>query len=281
MSKKIDNLEVLERLGDKEFVQNIRKNTGTNFIPTEEELIPLPSKGIPYRTITKDEDILNGKIRIRELKGHDEKVLTTQRYLKDGSALKRLVSNCLISDISIDDLTVFDFNYILFALRGFSYGDEYKFTHKCTNSFCEKEFVIDLKISELVFNELEDDFKEPIILKLPKSKFTIECILPRQYHIDEVRNREARTKKSETDYDKTLIQKMLVTTLRMTNKDGMEIEEDSWEQVYNELSVMDLAYLREKTNYKTDLEGKEVTCPYCNTTQKAVIPMGAEFFRFQ
>jgi len=285
-SANISNLEVLKKLEDeKDFAKNIAKNNkklGTNqFIPTEEEKVPLPSRGIPYREITNDKDIQNGYIIIREIKGHDENIIATQRYLKDGSALKRILNNCIISDIDAEDLTTFDFNFLLFFLRKLSYGDDYKFPQTCINSLCEKDFEVECKISELSFNEIPEDFEEPIKLTLPKSKFKIESILTRQYHIDEMRKLETKEKKFIDTTDKIFIRKLVLTTIKITSPDGKEIPQKSWEDFFNELSGFDLAFLREKTDFNTDIEGKEVTCPYCNRTQKAAIPMGADFFRLR
>ncbi len=282
---KIKNLEAIEKT-DKEFAKKIYEKTiisGKNeIIPYEIETIPLPSRGLTYKTITDDEDVLNGFIKIREMRGHDEKILTTQRYLKDGTVLKRLLNNCIVSNIDAEDLTTFDFNYILFVLRSISYGDDYKFKQKCENYMCEREMPLECKISELKFGELPESFEEPILVKLPKSKFIIECVLTRQYHTDEIRKLDKQEeKKSEHDYDKTLIRKMVLTTIRIFDKNGKELDKKMWEEFYNQLTTIDIVEIREKTDFKTEIEGKEVVCPYCGTTQKIPVPIGADFFRIR
>lgn len=279
---KIKNLEAMNKAGEVPFTKTKEKITN-QFIPTETMTIPLPSKGLPYKLsgITKDSDILKGTIQIREMKGHDEKILVTQRFLKDGTALRRVLNNCIVSEIDATELTAFDFNYLLFALRGFSYGDDYKFKQKCENTLCEREMNLECKISELKFNELPDEFVEPITLELPRSKYTIECVLFRQYHAEALKKEDAREeKKTEYDYEEILTRKMVTTTLKITAPDGKEIPSNQWQNFYNDLSAFDLAFLREKTNFGTDVEGKEVICPYCGRTQKVSIPIGTDFFRF-
>lgn len=282
---KVKNLDAIEKADDKNFVRTIHKsksNINTSIIPYETERVALPSKGLPYKNNTQDPDILDGYIVLREMRGHDEKILATQQYLKDGTAIKRILKNCIVSDIDVEDMVAFDINYILFALRGLSYGDEYSFKSKCNNSMCEREMNLECKISELSFNELPEDFEEPIVIDLPKSKFTLECVLSRQAHIDELRRLERmEVKKSEFDYDKSLMRLYILTTIRITAPDGNELPKKLWEDFYDQLSALDLAEIREKTDYKTDVEAKEVICPYCGTTQRITIPMGADFFRMR
>lgn len=282
---KVKNLAAIEKAEDRSFVKTIHKSKGsvnTSIIPFETTRVQLPSKGIPYKNITQDPDILDGFIVIREMRGHDEKILATQQYLKDGTAIKRILKNCITSDIDIEDMVAFDINYILFALRGLSYGDDYSFKSKCNNSMCEREMNLECKISELSFNELPEDFEEPITVKLPRSKFTIECVLSRQSHVDELRRLERTdVKKSEFDYDKSLMRLYILTTLRIEDPEGQELPKRLWEDFYDQLSAADLAELRDKTDYKTDVEAKEVICPYCGTTQRIQIPMGADFFRMR
>ena len=277
----IANIDAVESKGDKQLAKSVKKQSANKYIQTEFERIPLPSGGKIYEGVTNDEDILNGFIQIREMKGHDEKILSTQRYLKDGSFLKRLLDNCIVSDIESSELANIDFNYLIFALRKLSYGDDYKFKQRCSNSFCEKQMDLDCKISELKFNELPKKFKEPITIKLPRSKFTVKKLLERVYHTEAVQEAEKNEKKRIDDEDKTRHRMLAATTISIISKDGKEVPEDDYELFYGELSAADLAEIREKSNFQNDIEGKEVICPYCDTTQKVPIPLGTEFFRLQ
>lgn len=274
---KISNLDAV-----KKFDENFRKIETNSFFPTEKVRIPLPSKGKPYLTITEDPDILDGFIVIREMKGHDEKILSTPSFIKDGSIFRRILDNCIISDIKSDQLITSDFNYVLFSLRGISYGDIYKFKHKCNNSICEKEFTVEANMGEIEWEELPEDFQEPIRIKLPKSGYTVECILPRQYHVEMLKKDDMVSKK-EYDSGRAMIKKYVYTTTSIKDLDGMLIPEgkdkSNWEKFFSDLSVRDLAELREKTNFISNIENKEVICPYCGNTQKAPIPVSTEFFR--
>jgi hypothetical protein len=275
---KVSNVDAVKELNKELKIQT------NSFFPTEIERVRLPSKGLPYKNSSEDQEIQNGFINIREMKGHDEKLLSTPRFIKEGSLFRRILDNCIVSNMNPQDLITTDFNYLLFALRSISYGDLYKFQHKCVSSSCEKSFQVESKISEITWEELPDNFEEPIKIKLPKSKYVIELILPRQYHVEQLQRENLKEHKStETDGNSLMIKKFVFTTLSIIDQDGNSVPDgpnkSNWEKFYTDLSGMDLAEIREKTKFNTEIEGKEVICPYCGEYQKASLPIGADFFR--
>jgi hypothetical protein len=257
---------------------NKRKN---KFNFSEEEIIPLPSNGRLYTRLTDDEDILNGRIKVLPMTAREEEILSTSRFIKDGSATRRVLERCIVSDIDAKDILLFDSNFILFYLRQISYGDEYTFELKCQNSLCEKKFDHTVKISELKFEELPEEVEEPIVIKLPKSKYKVYSVLPRLYHSEEISYREKNRKKSTEDESKRSVDNLIITTVKIEDSDGEEIDKKDWEDFYEALPGMDMAVLREKTNFSTGVDTLEnVECPYCETDYSGTIPIGIDFFRF-
>jgi hypothetical protein len=276
----IANLEAVKAT-DGGFVKNISAKRKSKFSFVEPELIPLPSKGLLYREITNDPDILSGHIRLLPMTIKEEEILTTSKFLKSGSATKMVLQNCIASDIDAGDILLFDSNYLLFRLRQISYGDDYKFKIKCSNSSCEKEFEHSIKISNLKFEDMPDDIQEPIEVKLPYSKFTVKFIYPRLCHSEAIYVRNNNRMRSTEERDKTRIDNLIVSTLEILDRDGNPINPKDWEDFYEALPGMDRAALTEKSKLDTGVDKLEnVSCPWCETSYLGSIPIGIEFFRF-
>lgn len=258
-----------------------KKKRASKFNFAEEEMVPLPSKGLLYSRVTEDEDVLNGRIKLFPMTAREEEILSTTRFIKDGTATRRVMERCIASDIDAQDILLFDSNFLLFYLRQISYGDEYNFELKCQNSMCEKKFDHTVKISELEFEELPDDIAEPIKVKLPKSKYTVHFVLPRLYHSEEINYRYNNRKKSTEDEDKRTIDNFMVTTVKVLDDEGEEVDKRDWEEFFEALPGMDTATLRESNDYSTGVDTIDnLECPYCGADYSGTIPIGIEFFRF-
>lgn len=279
----IKNIDAVKRTdsGFEKQIEKANKKKSNRFNFVEPELLPLPSRGLLYRDCTDDEDVLNGRLKLLPMTMKEEKVLSTTRFLKAGATTRIILDRCIASDISAKDILLFDSNFLMFFLRKISYGDEYTFRITCRNSICEKEFDHTLNISDLVFEELPEDFEEPIVVKLPKSKYTLKTILPRLYHTEELSAKNSNRKKSSDDEDTRLVDNLMLTTVSIEDEKGKEINKAYWEEFFDALPALDTAELREKTDVSTGVdELKNVVCPYCETDYSGTIPIGPEFFRF-
>lgn len=258
-----------------------KKKRSNKFNFSEEEVVPLPSKGKLYKKVTEDKDIFKGRIKLFPMTAREEEILSTHRFIKDGTATRRVLERCIASDIEAKDILLFDSNFLLFYLRQISYGDEYTFELQCQNTICEKKFDHTVKISELEFEELSDDVEEPIKIELPKSKYTVYTILPRLYHSEEISYRNNNRKKNTEDQDKRTIDNLMVTTIKIVDDEGEELNQGDWEEFFEAIPGMDAATLREATDFSTGVDTLEdVECPYCGQDYSGSIPIGIEFFRF-
>jgi len=260
-------------------VMKTRKSGKFNF--SEAEMVVLPSKGRLYKQVTNDVDILNGQIQMYPMTVKDEEILSTSRFLKSGAATRMVIDNCIASDIEARDILLYDSNYLLFFLRGISYGNDYKFKLKCSNSSCGMEFDHTVKIDELNFEELPDEVVEPFVVELPKSKYKVTFVLPRLAHSEEIYNRNRKRKKSTSDADQRMVDNLIVTTIKITDPNGEEVSMGDWEEFYESLIGMDRAELNEKADFSTGVDTLDgVVCPYCESDFSGTIPIGVDFFRF-
>jgi len=131
--------------------------------------VNLPSQGILYR---------NGErtVKIRPFTYEDERMLKNIAVSKKNpdEVIGNLLANC-VDGINTADLLPHDRLYILFRLRGISYGDNYPIAHDCTK--CETTSKLDLSISTLLTTSLT---KEHMVFTLPDSEQEVEIKLPSQ-----------------------------------------------------------------------------------------------------
>jgi len=139
-------------------------------IPTE--VITLPSKGLVYPETSL---LAKGEIEMRYMSARDEDILTNINFIKQGTAIDKLLRSLVVTPIDIDDLIVGDKNAILFAARILGYGKDYSFKFKNELTGKEEEYTVDLtelkerEIDEKVFEKGKNEFT----FVLPRSQNTI------------------------------------------------------------------------------------------------------------
>jgi len=259
----------------------LQRKTKGRFNFTEPEEVLLPSGGFLYNGSTTDENVLKGKILLYPMTAREEEILSTQRFVKDGTVTRRVLDRCIVSDIDAKDILVYDSNYLLFFLRQISYGDDYNFELKCQNEYCEKKFEHIVKISELNFKELNEDFDEPIEIKLPRSNYTVNLVLPRLYHSEIMADLAKKRKTNFNEGNKETIDKYVATTVSILDNKNKEISRKYWEEFYESLPGIDIAEIRKKSNFSSGVdELNNVICPYCGSDYSGTIPIDINFFRF-
>ena len=243
------------------------------------ELIPLPSKGKLYSGVTEDEDVLSGYIKMLPMTMEQEEILSTPKFLKAGVATRMVLGECIVSNIKAEDLLLFDSNFLLYYLRSISYGDEYSFDVQCENQMCGKTFEHTVNISKLSFEEIPEDFVEPIEVKLPSNKYTVKTVLPRMKHTEIIKKNS--DKKTSDSKNETSMELLLVTTLKITAPDGSPIPKEAWKDFYAAIIGTDIATLREKNKLESGLDDLDnIICPYCETEFDTQVPISSSFFRF-
>jgi hypothetical protein len=131
--------------------------------------VELPSDGLFYK------DSVN-KVSIRPFTFEDERLLKTMDFMQQDAGdrvLEQLLRNC-VDGIDPSELTPLDRLYLLFRLRGISYGDDYPMGADCTH--CRERSELGLKISTLKITKLT---KEMLVFIAPDSEVEIEVKLPR------------------------------------------------------------------------------------------------------
>lgn len=130
--------------------------------------VELPSQGLLYADGTS-------RVKLRPFTYDDERQLkTTATASNPDKVIDTLLHNC-VEGIDITKLLPHDRLYILFRLRGISYGDTYPLSHDCVS--CGITSKLDLSINTLETTPLT---KEHMIFTLPDSEQEAEIKLPSQ-----------------------------------------------------------------------------------------------------
>jgi hypothetical protein len=243
------------------------------------ELVELPSHGYLYKNATDDQDVLEGKIRIRPMTVREEKILSTVRLVKSGQALDLVFKNCIKSHIDTAELLSSDRSFMMLWLRNVSYGNVYKFNLQCPE--CQKKFETEVDLTNHPVKELEDpEVKEPFEVTLPVSKQKVLFRLPRGKDEMEIMKLQNQPKKmNEADDD--IVKRLTSAIIKITRHDGSVVAEKEKTAVVESWIARDSSTLRNELEKRDcgieDIKG--IVCPHCGNTFDSPIPITENFFR--
>jgi hypothetical protein len=129
-------------------------------IPTE--TVTLPSKGLIYPETSL---LFKGEIEMRYMSARDEDIITNINFIRQGTAVDKLLKSLIVTPIDTDDLVTGDKNAIIFAARILGYGKEYPIKFKNTLTNREEEYTVDLttlkekNLDESLFEKGKNEFK--------------------------------------------------------------------------------------------------------------------------
>jgi hypothetical protein len=90
------------------------------------EKVTLPSKGLIY---PEDNVLKSGEVEMRYMTAKEEDILTNVNYLKNGTAVDKLLESLLVTKINLDDLIAGDKKALMVAARILGYGKDYDFKY--------------------------------------------------------------------------------------------------------------------------------------------------------
>lgn len=255
-----------------------KKQRSSKFNFTQPSLIKLPSGGKFYKT--DDENIKKGMIEIYPLTVREEEILSTPRFIVDGTATIMVLNNCIASDIDAMDLLMYDYTYLLFYLRKISFSDEYIFDITCP--VCDNRFKDGFKISDIEFDELPKDFKEPYKIDLPVSKYTVILSMPRIKHIKEFDKIQSELSPKERREYSGIADMFAIRTEAVIDNNGEIVQKEDWVEFYQSLPPKDRAELTRNSSFDSGVDKvmEKVICPNCESIIGGAIPVNDDFFHF-
>ena len=233
-------------------------------VPTQK--VELPSKGLIY---SPENPLSKGHIDMKYMTAKEEDILLNQSYIKNGTAIDRLLKAMIVTPINYDDLIVGDKNAIMIAARVLGYGDEYTFTYN------EEEHTISLSqiepkpLDEPLFTPGRNEFD--FNLPLSKTKITFKILT----HKDEQNiSRELEgLKKLNRDNSPELSTRLKYI---ITSINGDDDPKTIREFVDKHLLARDSQALRNHIkNFQPDVD---LTFFPSGNSNKVTIPIGINFF---
>jgi len=287
---------------DKKVLDDLLSKPAGDLIPWEECV--LPSQGVYY-----DGKIPGGRIEVRAWGIQTDKILATSRLAQTGKSLDHLLNHCIRLPNEFDhmNLLVGDRIFLLYYLRGITYGNEYEFLIECTNDECRKATTETYDLNELAKTIRKPNSEiglEPFKVSLPylseytKTDFWVKVRLLRGYDLSNMmrqkrmkktlrsaarvrartgKERDAAPVQDTLDLDRTIEDNLkLVITEAMGENNPRRIE-----QLVGRLHAADTATIREflRDNSPGIETTVEVECPECGNTMTMELPITESFFR--
>lgn len=244
--------------------------------------VELPSHGFLYKGMKADADLKKGIIKVRPLTLKEEKILTTTRLVQQGKALDMILDNCIKSEVDPMQLLSSDRMYILFYLRGMSYGLEYDFNVRCYR--CGTDFTQKLDIDKLPIKEWHnaDEAAEPWEMVLPVTGFKVVSHYMRGFEENELVEETQEVKSfDEADDDIGISMTMLIEEVH--DPDGEKLNDQDKVDFIENMIAGDTSAWRDETNEKESgiKTLKNIRCPRCTSVLEFNVPLDRNFFRPQ
>ena len=237
-------------------------------------LVDLPSKGLFYRP----EQLTEGKIEIAPMSAREEKLVAGMRGSNIEEVIDSLLSRCIKSPITPDELLVTDRFYLLLVLRANSYGEIYNIELNCP--YCETRGKYEVKLpGDLTVQYAGDDDHEPFRVKLP-SGIVVGFRLLRGKDLKDIkRNAEITTSKGYAGEGEPSYLYRLAKQIVSIN--GKSLDMLVAQELVSRLPARDSAVLKHAYDKKTPgaITTIKKPCVSCTKEIQTELPMTAEFFR--
>ena len=242
-------------------------------LPTE--TITLPSKGLLY---SAENPLSKGEIEMSYMSAKHEDILTNMNYIKNGTAIDKLLQALVVTPINFDDLIVGDKNAILIAARILGYGKDYPIRFYNTSTRAEDDYTIDLttlnekEVDQSLFTSGKNEF----MFTLPQSKNNITFKFLTGADEKKITQEINGLKKlyPNDSFDLTTRLKYMITSV-----EGSRETKDIREFVDNYLTAQDSRAFREYYAKSMPDINLDITVEKDGYTQEGVtVPIGINFF---
>ena len=241
--------------------------------PAEE--VSLPSKGLLY---PENSPLRSGKIEMKYMTAREEDILTNANFIKNGTAIDKLLQSLIVSPINFDELLLGDKNAIMVAARILGYGAEYEISKIHPETGMESEGIIDLsKIEDKHLNkDLIIDGKNEFEFTLPSSKIPVTFKFLTQGDENAIANELKGLKKINKNASHELTTRLKHIILSFNGEyDKSKIREF----VDNQLLARDARSLRKKiAEIQPDVDLKHTVEDNNGDLVEVPIPIGINFF---
>lgn len=233
-------------------------------VPTEK--IELPSKGLVY---PPENPLAQGYIEMKYMTAKEEDILLNANYIKNGTAIDKLMKALIVTPINYDDLIVGDKNAIMVASRILGYGSEYTFEYDGETHTVDLSQLDSKPLDESLFTPGVNEFA----YTFPFSKTEITFKLLQHRDENNIQRELDGLKKINKDNSPELSTRM---KFMITSVDGNRDSKVIREFVDKHLLARDAKSLR--NHIKTFQPDVDLTFFPSGDSDRVSIPIGIKFF---
>jgi hypothetical protein len=290
-----------DRTKDQRVLDDLLSKPAEDLIPWED--CALPSRGVYYGGQVPD-----GVVTVKAWGIQTDKILATQRLAQTGQALDHVYKKCvkLPNDFDHNNLLVGDRMFLLYYLRGITYGNIYEFLVECNDENCTKVWTEEYDLNEVaktVNGPNADLGLEPFKVSLPffsekmKTDIWVKIRLLRGYDLSSMmrqkkfrkslrptaraRNR-ARKHQQQKKINAETLDQTIEENLRMVIVEAMgDNHPRKIDQLIQKMHAKDTATIREflRDNSPGIDTAIDVECPECGNVMTMDLPITESFFR--
>lgn len=244
--------------------------------------VTLPSKGY------LNPEIPEGKIIQRCMMVADQKFIAGSNL--SGSMVTRTLLERTIESpetVNVGNLTTADTLYLLFKLRSLSYGDKYRFRTRCPE--CGKKFEVELDLSTVAVNTLDEDYERSLEVVLPHAKDKVYTKFLTNNDLQSIndemerRRRKFKDLKDDTDFVLRLATMIRRIELAVPTAAGDKvldhpIDIQNYIEKLTDLDATAIASTTDNVSFGI-YPLIEEKCPHCREYVDIRIDLGPGFFR--
>lgn len=276
----------------KSFLDSVLSDSIDKFLPWED--VKLPSEGLYY-----DGKIPDGIVQVRPFGLQAEKIMATQRLVKSGKSMDHIFEHYvkLPNDYNQQDLLASDRSFLLYYLRGITYGNDYEFSITCSNEDCKMVSPHIQDLSQLYTNMKKPNREigpEPFKVILPyfsslfsketgdKIDFWVKLRFLRGRDLYQLFQKSKNDKYS--NLSDTIEQNLALFIVEIMD----DVESNTGcsdhfkiNKFIQKLHSVDSSTIRDFIKENTPLLDTvvRVECPHCNNEMKIELPINENFFR--
>lgn len=243
------------------------------------ETFTLPSKGQMYDTM------FDPRVTLRSMSTMEE----LQRISSPADDYKNLctvIEACIVNKndipVSVYDMCLGDFEYLLYMLRTVTWGSEYKMVCKCPN--CDNSVPFTVKLDEIEVHEFDEHTFENINLKLSVKKDEIKLTYqtPRILDLITSKAREMKLKQQQKGLDVLDYESLYTAMYFIDTINGKHYDELALEKYVRGLPLKDFYEIIKRgneLNRKVGLDNKVIArCSHCDYDIVTPFRLTSEFF---
>ena len=235
----------------------------------------LPSRGLVYGSP------INPDIKLRSMSVAEEmrRLSATDTPYK---TMCEIIEDCIVGDkpaISVYDMCLGDYQYLLLKLRVVTYGSDYKMTVKCP--VCGGVSDVNCKLDELEVFPFDESIQELMSVHLPVCDKDVELKLQTPRILDDIAKRKREIMKASPEL---LVDPGFMLTLQAMIKsvDGKAMNPAALENWVRKMNMRDAnilmqraVKLNESVGLNTDFTAK---CKHCGAETLSTFRITGEFF---